>query len=279
MPAHARRSGRWARAGHSAASSCSRRASDARSCGSVRRRASGAGCPLTSGRLPRGRCTAARCEVVAVDGPAAPVDVTGRGLRLVVVGSGRIVSAIPSASGRAGRPPARCAARRCSSPAIRPGSTVWPASRPSRAPRRGARRSTWRRCTPGRFAPALRRMARVQQRLDATGSGFTAATPAVALEAALRRAVATPSRLRAVGATAAAVLLAFGLLAAGALRSGLLRRGRAARARRGDRGAACRAWRWPRRPSPSSLASSAGSGCQWSPRLFERAPAASRPGM
>ena len=50
---------------------------------------------LTAGRLPRGRCTAARCEVVAIAGPLPATRISGRGVHLVVVGRGALASVVP----------------------------------------------------------------------------------------------------------------------------------------------------------------------------------------
>ena len=188
---------------------------------------------VTSGRLPRGACRPERCEAIAIDGAPPPRTVAGRGVRLVVVGAGALPSRVPLGFATRGPDPR-------ADPARRPYLLV--SGDPDgvdalRGVESVSRGQTWS------AAPALRglhvwdlggaigRILDGQRTVDRGGRGFTTATPTGALRQAVARAQATPGRLRAAGAAAVAVLLAFLMLAAGALRGGLLAED--ARSRRG----------------------------------------------
>ncbi len=173
---------------------------------------------LTAGRLPRGRCTAARCEVVAIGGPPAPRRISGRGVHLVVVGRGRLTSVIPlgyrttGPSRRAHGPSMFVSADPAGVDALAGVDAVY-------------RTQTWSATLPLTQLHAWQLPAeihRITGALNGLDRDLTATAPDATLALARSQARAAPRRLRAAGATAAAALLAFVMLAAGALRAGLM---------------------------------------------------------
>jgi hypothetical protein len=173
---------------------------------------------LISGRLPRGSCTAARCEVVAVGGPPARRRVSGRGVHLVVVGSGVIASVIPlgfrtrGPSRRARGPSMLVSADPAGVDGLTGLDSVYRTQTWSASLALGRLRS-WQ------LRAAIERITGELNRID---PDLTPTAPVSTLALARSRAEAAPRRLRAAGATAAAALLAFVMLAAGALRGGLM---------------------------------------------------------
>ncbi len=173
---------------------------------------------LTAGRLPRGRCTAARCEVVAIAGPLPPSRISGRGVHLVVVGRGALASVIPlgfrtrGPSRRARGPSMLVSADPAGVDGLTGVDAVY-------------RTQTWSamlaltQLHSWQLRPEIDRITGALSGLD---RDLTATAPDATLALARSRAQAAPRRLRAAGATAAAALLAFVMLAAGALRAGLM---------------------------------------------------------
>jgi hypothetical protein len=173
---------------------------------------------LTSGQLPRGRCTAARCEVVAIGGPLPAPRISGRGVHLVVVGRGALASVIPlgfrthGPSRRARGPSMLVSSDPAGVDALTGVDAVY-------------RTQTWSATlalTQLRAWQLHADIDRISTALHGLDPGLTATAPDATLALARSRAEAAPRRLRAAGATAAAALLAFVMLAAGALRAGVL---------------------------------------------------------
>jgi hypothetical protein len=181
---------------------------------------------LRSGRLPRGACTPARCEVLyAQGGPAPPAALAGRGLHLAIVGRALVTnrSALgfvtrPQEFGHGGarsQPPLLVSGDPAGVEALKAMDSVsrtqnWSAPLPIGA------LHAWQ------LDDVVRRIGNERQRLDAEANGFTVSSPQLALQSARARSLIAPSRLSAAGAAAAAALAAFLVLAAGGLRTGLL---------------------------------------------------------
>jgi hypothetical protein len=179
---------------------------------------------LDAGRLPRG-CTALRCEVVHLGGSAAPRVLADRGVRVVVVGRGRLTSAVPlgfvPAPVRPGGPqgarapvPLLAAADPAQLDAL-PGLRTIPRVQGWSAPLDLESLRAWE------LGAAVRRLQTEAAAAALRDRGLTAQAPLDALRAARDRAQAVPGRLVLVAAPAVAAAAAFLLLAAGGLRGGL----------------------------------------------------------
>ncbi len=174
---------------------------------------------LRTGRLPRGTCRAARCEVVALDRPAPPV-IAEAGIRLVVVGRARLRSAVPLGFTTLRQPggqqqPLLLAA----------GDPVGLDALPRVASI--SRTQAWRAglalapLHAWQLGAALDRFVAGRTALDKT-PGLSSSTPERAVARARERARRTPGRLNAAAATGLAALLAFLVVTALSMREGLL---------------------------------------------------------
>ncbi|MFL5844782.1 MAG: hypothetical protein ACJ762_08825, partial [Solirubrobacteraceae bacterium] len=171
---------------------------------------------VLSGRLPRGPCLPARCEVLHVSGPAPAGElVADRGINVHVVGRGLVTAqpAIGYTTSPADFAPGKVDAR---APVL---LAADPAGVDGLAPLDSlSRTQNWSAPLPLADLHAwdldeqVARIARVDAGLQRTFDGFTTTSPRVALEAARARSDRAPARLAAAGATAAAALAAFLLL-------------------------------------------------------------------
>lgn len=160
-----------------------------------------------------GRCRASRCPMLLASGGALPTTLAATGVRISVVGSGRLESAVPlgfSPIGGAGPPvlvtgdPAGLQALGGLSGVYRTHSWL--------APLPVARLHSWElRALEGRLA-------RSEAALLASGSQFSLSAPFDGLDQALAEADAAPRRLLLVGGGAAAALALFVVLAASGMR-------------------------------------------------------------
>src|SRR4051812_13484088 len=175
----------------------------------------------TSAPLPRGRCTAARCEVVQLGGTGLAAAPRDRGIELRLRARGRLSSAVPlgyvPALPRPGSPLSGVAPPLLVTGDAR-GLEALPALSGS------YRTNTW---VAPLDAGALhawdlsaerRRLARAAAGLSLRG--YTLAAPTAALASADRRARLAPRRLLVAAGGALAALIGFVALAAGALREG-----------------------------------------------------------
>ncbi|UTI66661.1 hypothetical protein NBH00_10740 [Paraconexibacter antarcticus] len=183
---------------------------------------------VTAGRLPQG-CVPARCEVLQVGGVPAPARVRDRGLRVVVVGRGRLRSPVPlgylpraarAVGGAADeqRPPVLVGADPAALDALAGLASVFRTQQWAAPLDLGALRA-WD------LGPVRARIAARARDAAVADPGLTATAPLGALAAARARAAAVPGRLETLTAAALAVLAAVLLLTAGGLRAGLAAEG------------------------------------------------------
>ena len=175
---------------------------------------------LDQGRYPE-TCTPRRCEVVRIEGrgrvPSAP------GIRLVVVGKGKLSSALPFARflEAAGAATGETPRVREQPPFVLASGTSGVASLPALAAI--YRSDGWilplaRELHPWEIDGFLSSLRRVEATLAGESEGFDVTAPVQELSGASHAAGVASTRLLLIGGQAAALLLAFAVLAAVALR-------------------------------------------------------------